>query len=122
MSNFSVIDLQTYVDERGLLTVLEGDLPFQASRTYWIYGADGQVRGGHRHVVTRQAMVCLAGEVILHLNNGEIARDVVLTRPSQCLIVEPEDWHTMSFANNAVLLVFASHGYSRADYIETPYV
>lgn len=117
-----MIDLPTFADGRGQLTVLEGDLPFPVQRTYWIYGADGQIRGGHRHIVTRQALVCLAGEVTVHMNNGEISKNVLLAHPSQCLLVEPEDWHTMSFTSSAVLLVFASHGYNRADYIETPYV
>ena len=29
----------------------------------------------------------------------------ILDDPSKCIIVEPEDWHTMFFKNNAVLLV-----------------
>lgn len=122
MSHFSVLELPTFADKRGGLTVLEQELPFSAVRSYWIYGADGQTRGGHRHVVTRQALICLAGRVTVNMNNGRESEDIVLDRPSQCLIVEPEAWHSMRFADGAVLLVIASHAYDRADYIEAPYV
>ena len=43
MSYFTIIKLPTFLDERDGLTVLDGALPFEMKRTYWSYGADGQV-------------------------------------------------------------------------------
>ena len=48
MSHFALLNLPTFKDPRGVLTVMEGALPFPVVRTYWIYGSDGQTRGGHR--------------------------------------------------------------------------
>src|SRR6185312_1460694 len=45
MTHFPILNLPTFKDARGSLTVLEAALPFTAVRTYWIYGADGQTRG-----------------------------------------------------------------------------
>ena len=121
MVNYSkIIEIPTFEDERGFLTVMEDILPFKIERIYWIYGADEQIRGGHRHRITKQALVTVAGTVNLKINDGRKETLFVLDNPSKCIIVEPEDWHTMYFKNNAVLLVFASQKYDKNDYIKTP--
>lgn len=121
MSSFDILALRAVGDERGTLTVLQDVLPFEVRRMFWITGADGQTRGGHRHHVTRQALVALAGRVEVYMNNGHKESCIVLDTPSQCLLVEPDDWHTMTFGPGAVLLVLASHAYNPADYIDQPY-
>lgn len=121
MSHFTTLNLPTFTDLRGSLTVLEKALPYQVVRTYWIYGADGQTRGGHRHTHTRQALVALNGSVSMYMNDGVTEETIVLDHPSRCLLVEPKDWHTMTFGPGAVLLVMSSHSYDRSEYIDTPY-
>jgi dTDP-4-dehydrorhamnose 3,5-epimerase-like enzyme len=121
MSYFTIIELPTFLDARGGLTVLDGALPFEIKRTYWIYGADGQVRGGHRHVKTRQALIAVTGAVSMYMNDGRRSETVVLDAPSHCLLVEPKDWHTMTFGPGSVLLVLSSEPYDRADYIDDKY-
>ena len=121
MSHFPLLNLPTFADPRGSLTVLEGKLPFTAVRTYWIYGAEGQTRGGHRHRNTRQALISMTGVVSVYMNDGVSEETIVLNQPNQCLLVEPKDWHTMTFGSGSVLLVMASHSYDRTEYIDTPY-
>lgn len=121
MSHFTILNLPTFADARGSLTVLERALPFEVVRTYWIYGADGQTRGGHRHTHTRQALVAVNGQVEMYMNDGVIEETILLDHPGQCLLVEPKDWHTMRFSGRAVLLVMSSHPYDRSEYIDTPY-
>lgn len=121
MTHFTIVNLPTFTDSRGSLTVLEGALPFDVARSYWIYGADGQTRGGHRHVHTRQALVAVSGTVAVYLNDGVVFDTIQLTHPGQCLLVEPKDWHTMTFGPSSVLLVMSSHPYDRNEYIDTPY-
>jgi hypothetical protein len=60
MSDFTVLDLPTFADARGSLTVLDQYLPFVPVRLYWIYEADSQIRGGHRHQHTRQALIAVS--------------------------------------------------------------
>jgi hypothetical protein len=100
---------------------VEDTLPFPIRRVFWITNADGMTRGGHRHHVTRQALIAVAGSIDVYLNDGRHEATVRLAEPSRCLIVEPEDWHTMYFTNAAVLLVMASGPYDRRDYINEPY-
>lgn len=121
MSDFRRVELHAVPDGRGTLIVAQNAFPFEVRRIFWIVGAGGQVRGGHRHHVTRQALVAIQGRVVVSLDDGSQLAEVVLDRPSTALIVEPEDWHTMAFDDSAILLVAASHDYDALDYIHERY-
>jgi dTDP-4-dehydrorhamnose 3,5-epimerase-like enzyme len=113
-----LINLKTFTDERGNLTVIEKIIPFDIKRIFYIYGVDGSVRGGHRHNKTIQAAICLKGSCRITNNNGTIAETYLLDTPSKCLIIKPEDWHQMSdFTADAILMVLASEYFSTEDYI-----
>lgn len=116
------INLKTFTDPRGNLTVIEKILPFDIKRIFYIYGVDNSVRGGHRHKKTLQAAVCIQGECTVTNNNGFTQSEFRLDNPSKCLFIETEDWHTMhDFTPNAILMVFASEFYDFDDYIFEPY-
>jgi dTDP-4-dehydrorhamnose 3,5-epimerase-like enzyme len=113
-----IVDLTTFTDKRGNLTVIENVLPFQIKRVFYIYGVDDSVRGGHRHNKTIQAATCIQGECKIFNNNGTRKEKFHLDSPSKCLILEPEDWHKMyDFSKDAILMVFASENYNENDYI-----
>jgi len=67
------VDLPNYLDERGTLTVAEGEthVPFDIARTFYVYGvAPGSTRGGHAHRMTEQFVVPVAGSFTLELTDG----------------------------------------------------
>lgn len=118
----SIIDLKTFTDARGNLTVIEKVVPFDIKRIFYIYGVDGSDRGGHRHHQTRQAAICICGSCLIRNNNGQQEEQFVLDSPAKCLILEPEDWHTMHhFTPDAILMVLASEYFDPQDYIYDPY-
>jgi quercetin dioxygenase-like cupin family protein len=115
------IELPTFGDERGKLTIIEDILPFDVKRFYYVYDVTSK-RGGHRHKKTVQALVCLGGTCEVYVNNGQEEKTFVLDSSNKCLIVEPQDWHTMdNFTSGATLLVFASEFYDVDDYIDEEY-
>ena len=117
-----LIDLKTHTDNRGNLTVVEKVLPFDIKRVFYIYGVDDSKRGGHRHHKTVQAAVCIQGACKIYNNNSSEEHVYELNSPSKCLIIEPEDWHTMyDFTPDAILMVFASEYFDKNDYIFEPY-
>ena len=121
MSDFKVLTVPDFTDARGSLYVMDRFLPFENKRTFYIVHGS-QKRGGHRHHVTRQAMVCLAGSVDIYMNNNRSEETITLNHPSQCLLIEPQDWHHMeNFSSDAILLVFASEAFDMKDYITVPY-
>jgi hypothetical protein len=117
-----LIDLKTFTDKRGNLTVIENVLPFQIKRVFYIYGVDDSERGGHRHHKTIQAAICIKGRCKIYNNNGEVEEHFFLNNPSKCLILEPKDWHMMyDFSKNAILMVLASENFRQEDYIYQRY-
>ncbi len=119
----SLINLKTFTDPRGNLTVIEKIIPFDIKRIFYIYGVDDSVRGGHRHHNTFQAAVCITGSCSIYNHDGNIEKIFELNNPSKCLILEPPDWHKMyNFSVDAILMVFASEYFNKDDYIYEPYL
>jgi dTDP-4-dehydrorhamnose 3,5-epimerase-like enzyme len=117
-----IINIPTFKDNRGSLTVLEKLLPFEIKRIYYIYDCSDQTRGGHRHKKTIQALVCVKGSCIIDWNNGKEKDSVLLSSPDTLLLLMPEDYHIMrNFSADAVLLVIASEYFDKTDYIEENY-
>ncbi|WP_069660428.1 sugar 3,4-ketoisomerase [Arcticibacter eurypsychrophilus] len=117
-----LINLKTFTDTRGNLTVIEKVIPFVIKRIFYIYGVDDSVRGGHRHHKTIQAAICIKGSCTIFNNNHVLKEEFLLDTPDKCLLIQPEDWHQMhSFSEDAILMVLASEFFDAADYIYDPY-
>ena len=119
-----LIDLVTYTDKRGNLTVIEKVLPFQIKRVFYIYGVDNSTRGRHRHKSTIQAAISIKGNcrIIIKSNINSPIEEFNLDSPSKCLIIKPEDYHLMDkFSHDCILMVFASEFYDQSDYIYDSY-
>lgn len=121
----NIINLPTFSDKRGSLTVMDNIpelLPFSVKRMFYIYDVDASERGGHRHKKTYQAVICLNGTCVIQNHNGKHKASFALDMPNKCLILEPQDWHTMEVRDtDALLVVFASECYDPDDYIYEPY-
>lgn len=116
-----IINLPTFTDERGSLTVIEKIIPFEIKRIYYIYNAKGK-RGGHRHKKNKQVLVAVKGQCEIFVNDGKEKNFYVLDAPNKALVLEPKDWHTMDkFSEDCVLLVLASEYYDVNDYIDEEY-
>ncbi|HUL44614.1 MAG TPA: FdtA/QdtA family cupin domain-containing protein [Bacteroidota bacterium] len=117
-----LINLKTFCDARGNLTVIENVLPFEIRRIFYIYGVDSSIRGKHRHKKTRQAAICLKGACTVFSTDGKEKKAFRLNSPSQCLVLEPADWHKMyDFSEDAILMVLASEKFDPDDYIFEEY-
>lgn len=117
-----LVDLKTFTDKRGNLTVIEKVVPFAIRRIFYIYGVDDSRRGGHRHHKTIQAAICIQGSCTIENNDGKKKEIFRLERPDQCLILETKDWHVMhTFSRDAILMVLASEEFNEKDYIFEPY-
>lgn len=119
-----IINLKTFTDKRGNLTVLEKVLPFDIKRVFYIYGVDNSIRGHHRHRKTIQAAVALQGSCIISNKSGKglPVIEFVLDSPSRCLLLQPDDYHWMhNFSKDCILMVFASEFFDEHDYIFEEY-
>lgn len=117
-----LINLKTFTDTRGNLTVIERVIPFDIKRIFYIYGVDDSVRGGHRHKKTIQAAICIKGSCKISNHDGQDQKEFTLSSADQCLLLEPADWHQMyEFTEDAILMVLASELFDADDYIYEPY-
>jgi tellurite resistance-related uncharacterized protein len=97
-------------------------MPGTIKRVFYIYGAGNKIRGGHRHLKTWNALICLHGQCEVFVHDGEKETHYKLDTPQTCLILEPEDWHTMeNFSQEAILLVLSNEYYDKSDYIYEGY-
>ena len=113
-----LITIETFSDNRGHLSVLEKNIPFDIKRVFYIYGVDDSVRGNHRHHKTIQAAICIKGSCTIYNNDGGEEKDFELDQPNKCLILETKDWHRMyNFSPDAILMVLASEYFDQQDYI-----
>ena len=117
-----IINLTTFKDTRGTLTVLDQIVNFEIKRLFYIYNVDYSDRGGHRHHETHQAAICIQGSCKIFNDDGINQQMFMLDSPEKCLIIRPEDWHIMQgFSEDAILLVLASTAFNPKDYIYEPY-
>ena len=119
-----LLNLTTFTDHRGSLTVIEKVIPFAINRIFYIYGVDNSERGFHRHKKTIQAAVVIQGKCRIMSKSGISLplKEFIMDSPSKCLIIYPEDYHWMdNFSKDCILMVFASELFDVSDYIYDPY-
>ena len=116
--NYSVkdcilIDVTTFTDERGSLSVIENERPFAAKRVFWMHhiGADKE-RGAHAMVEGSEVLVAVHGSFVVDLDDGLSKTSVVLNNPTQGLLLRPGIWsRTHSYKDDCVALILASEEY-----------
>ena len=107
----------SHIDDRGSLTVIEKQIPFEIKRIFYIYNVDDSKRGFHKHKSTIQLAVCVKGSCDIIVDSTKKHR-YKLDNPETGLLIEPQDYHWMeNFSEGTVLLVMASKEFDNNDYI-----
>lgn len=121
--NYSVkdcvfIDVPTYTDERGAISVMDKELPFQVKRVFWLHHIrDGKDRGAHALLDSSEIMVAVHGSFIVDLDDTMNKTSVLLDEPSKGLIIRPGVWfRTHSYKEDGVSLILAEEEYARDKY------
>jgi dTDP-4-dehydrorhamnose 3,5-epimerase-like enzyme len=80
-----LIDLKTFTDDRGSLTVIEKVLPFPIKRLFYIYNNKNNLqRGGHKHKSAKMALIALSGSCKTTVQKGDETTSIALDTPSKC--------------------------------------
>lgn len=108
-------------DLRGRLTASEltRDIPFVPKRFFAVYEVPStETRGEHAHRKCHQFLICLAGSVMVLVDDGANRAQVRLDDPGLGLYVPPMVWGTQyGHSPDAILAVLASDPYESDDYI-----
>ncbi|HEY2180658.1 MAG TPA: WxcM-like domain-containing protein [Solirubrobacteraceae bacterium] len=111
-----------FSDLRGRLTAGEApseDVPFVPRRWFFVYGVPSrEIRGEHAHRVCHQFLVCVSGQVMVAVDDGQNRAEVLLDDPTLGVYIPPLVWGSQfRYDPDSVLLVLASHEYDPDDYI-----
>ena len=113
-----VVETPTFTDERGSISVMDKELPFDVKRVFWLHHiAEGKDRGAHALLDSEEIMVAIHGSFVVDLDDAVTKTSIVLDDPSKGLVIKPGIWfRTHSYKNDGVSLILASEEYSRDKY------
>ena len=113
-----LVDVPTFTDERGAISVLDKELPFQVKRVFWLHHiVEGKDRGAHALLDSSEIMVAVHGSFIVDLDDTESKISVLLNDPSKGLMIRPGIWfRARSYKDDGVSLILAEEEYARDKY------
>lgn len=113
-----LVDVPTFTDERGAISVLDKELPFQVRRVFWLHHIkEGKDRGAHALLDSSEIMVAVHGSFIVDLDDTVNRISVLLDDPSKGLMIRPGVWfRTHSYKEDGVSLILAEEEYARDKY------
>ncbi|SDD41990.1 WxcM-like, C-terminal [Dyadobacter soli] len=115
-----LINLKTFTDTRGSLTVIERVIPFEIKRIFYVNGPDHFKNSGRRQAM-KQAVICLKGSCLITSHTGTEEQRFVLNTADQCLLLAPEDRHEMlEITDESILMVLASEPFEHEIVVQEP--
>ena len=114
----SVIDVPTFNDERGVISVMDKELPFSVKRVFWLHHiVEGKDRGAHALLDSNEVMVAVHGSFVVDLDDTINKVSILLDDPSKGLMIRPGVWfRTQSYKDDGVSLILAEEEYARDKY------
>ena len=113
-----LVDIPTFVYERGAISVLDKELPFEVKRVFWLHHImEGKDRGAHALLDSSEIMVAVHGSFVVDLDDTENKTSVILDDPSKGIMIRPGIWfRTHSYKDDGVSLILAEEEYARDKY------
>ena len=113
-----LVDVPTFTDERGAISVMDKELPFQVKRVFWLHHiVEGKDRGAHALLNSSEIMVAVHGSFVVELDDTVNNVSVLLDVPSKGLVIRPGVWfRTHSYNDDGVSLILAEEEYARDKY------
>lgn len=114
-----LINLPTFTDERGNLTVYDPgnlELPFTPKRVFWIWGVpQGQERANHAHEICEQIIIPLAGAFVILTDDDSW---YYLKAHTGLYIEAGQKIRLYGFSEGAICLVLCSEYYDASKVIK----
>lgn len=113
-----LVDVPTFTDERGAISVMDTKLPFDVKRVFWLHHIkEGKNRGAHALLDSAEIMISIHGSFVIDLDDTETKISILLDNPCKGLIIRPGIWfRTHSYKDDGVSLILASEEYARDRY------
>lgn len=114
----NLIQLPTFDNQKGILTVIEKIFTSDIKRVFFIKNAGTHSRGGHKHYKATNALICVNGSCTIETKTDKESTFFELKEANQCLIIQPNEYRYMyNFSDDAILLVVSDAYFEETDYI-----
>ena len=112
-----LVDIPTFTDERGAISVMDKELPFDVKRVFWLHHIkEGKDRGAHALLDSAEIMIAIHGSFVVDLDDSVNKVSILLATPSKGLMIRPGIWfRTHSYKDDGVSLILAEE-YNRDRY------
>lgn len=114
-------DCHSEADGRLSVAEVHGNIPFEIKRVFWIDKVTRtDIRGNHASRNCEFAYICIRGSVCIETDDGFVKKIHKLSdKNPNGLHLLPGVWiKAFNFSDDAILLVFASEGYTKNIYYE----
>jgi hypothetical protein len=121
LAEVRIVSLPSVVDERGVLTAIEGtrDIPFDIKRIFYMHHITSN-RGGHAHRGTDQIVIAASGSFTLELFDGKSYKRFNMNDPTQGVYIPRMIFIRMfDFTPGSVCLVLANTFYDMSHSFRT---
>ena len=102
------INIKTFADRRGKLSVLEigNQLNFNIKRIYYLYELKKFLtRGQHAHKDLKQCIICLNGAIEISLDTGKKKTKHYLSKPNQAILLSGVIWREIDYKKKILTLL-----------------
>lgn len=113
------IQIPTYTDERGRLSVVElkDYVDWETKRVYYVTGVAGK-RGGHAVRGEKKIYIVMAGSVTARIHDGLKWHEFELNGPDDALLMSGMCWREfINFSSDAVMTAISNMNYEKDKYI-----
>jgi dTDP-4-dehydrorhamnose 3,5-epimerase-like enzyme len=114
------VKVRLFDDKDGRLLPVEfSSIKFIPKRVFVVDGVPKDViRGNHAHYETEQLLVCVRGEILVVLNDGNSETETLI-KEGETIYIGKMIWDYQKFlTGNDVMIVLCSTSYDKKDYIE----
>lgn len=113
-----LVDVPTFADERGVISMMDRELPFQVKRVFWLHHiVEGKDRGAHALLDSNVIMVAVHGSFVVDLDDQVNKTSILLDNPSKGVMFRSGVWsRPHSYKEDSVSLILAEEEYARDKY------
>lgn len=118
INDCKLMNIPSFTDERGAISVMDKELPFEVKRVFWLHHIEeGKDRGAHALLESEEIMVAVHGTFVVDLDDTVNKTSILLDNPNKGLMIRPGIWfRTHSYKDDGVSLILASEEYARNKY------
>lgn len=122
MQNVCIINLKSFIDERGTLLPFEyqSNCPFEIKRIFMIYGVpQNMIRGKHINIISQHLLISIKGSCKVKCIDNDEEKIYILDSKNKGLYINRNIYKEMyDFSEDCILMCLTDTRYDEKEYVE----